>query len=96
MSQDTPQTNTADEADEWAEQEPSLWRFWQPRYWLMWLGFGLLRLMVMLPFRLQVSIGRFLGRTIFRLMPRRRRIARANIDLLLPPMVGRRAGPLAA
>lgn len=72
---------------EWTDgDEPPLTGFWQPRYWPMWLGFGLLRLLIMLPFRVQVGIGKLLGRLIFGLMPKRRRIARANIDICFPDL----------
>ncbi len=35
-----------------------LLRFWQPRYWPIWLGVGMLRLVVMLPRRAQLWVAR--------------------------------------
>ncbi len=35
-----------------------LFRFWQPRYWPIWLGVGMLRLVVMLPRRAQLWVAR--------------------------------------
>ena len=35
----------------------SLLRFWQPRYWPLWAGLGLLRLLVLLPYRALLAAG---------------------------------------
>lgn len=63
-----------------------LYRFWKPRYWALWVALGALRLMILLPFRLQISIGAGLGRLLFLVMPKRRRIAEANIRLCFPEL----------
>jgi len=63
-----------------------LYRFWQPRYWLLWIGLGLLRLLVMLPFRIQWQIGRRIGRLMMILVPKRRRIAEINLRLCFPEL----------
>ena len=42
-----------------------LTRFWQPRYWPIWLGLGWLRLVSLLPVRSQLAVGRGLGRLIY-------------------------------
>ncbi len=55
-----------------------------PRYWPMWLAFGLLRLMTMLPTRWNQAIGAGLGLLVYRLVPSRRRVARINIRQAYP------------
>ncbi len=59
-------------------------RFLAPRYWPVWLGLGLLRLLATLPYRWQVRFGRRVGRTAYALMPRRRTIAETNLRLCFP------------
>ena len=57
-----------------------------PRYWLTWLGIGILRLLAPLPYTLQLRIGRTIGRVV-RVMPVPYvRIARRNIELCLPEL----------
>jgi KDO2-lipid IV(A) lauroyltransferase len=63
-----------------------LYFFWQPRFWPLWIGIGTLRLMVMLPFRLQLLLGRLLGRLLFAVVPKRRRIAAINLRLCFPEL----------
>lgn len=64
----------------------SLLRFWQPRYWPVWLGLGLLRLIAWLPWRAQCATGRALGRLAGAALPRRRSIAATNLRLCFPQM----------
>lgn len=61
-----------------------LTRFWQPRYWPVWLGLGFLRLASSLPFNTQLSLGRGLGRLVYWLVPERRRVAAINLALCFP------------
>ncbi len=63
-----------------------LYRFWQPRYWPLWIGIGALRLMVLLPFRVQLRIGRVLGRLLFAIAPKRRRITEINLRICFPEL----------
>ena len=55
-----------------------------PRYWPLWLAFGVLRLMAMLPIRWTEAIGSSLGMLVYRLVPSRRRVARINIRQAYP------------
>lgn len=55
-----------------------------PRYWLGWLGFGLLRLAIHLPFRWQMRIGRRLGRLMRKVAGRRQRVAEYNLRTCYP------------
>jgi Kdo2-lipid IVA lauroyltransferase/acyltransferase len=57
-----------------------------PWHWPVWLGVGLFRLNVLLPYRLQLSLGRALGRLLYRLLPRRRQIAAVNLGLCFPEL----------
>lgn len=66
------------------EDSRPLYRFWQPAYWPLWVGLALLRLSVLLPFRVQLSLGRALGGLLRRAMPERRRIAATNLRLCFP------------
>jgi KDO2-lipid IV(A) lauroyltransferase len=63
-----------------------LWAFWQPRYWPIWLGVGLLRLLVLLPFRAQLVLGAGLGQLMHLLLRNRRRIAAINLRLCFPDL----------
>jgi KDO2-lipid IV(A) lauroyltransferase len=63
-----------------------LYRFWRPRYWPLWLGIGLFRLLVLLPYRAQVRLGRGLGRLAAVAWPGRRAIAAANLALCFPEL----------
>jgi KDO2-lipid IV(A) lauroyltransferase len=59
-------------------------RYIAPRFWLIWFAFGLLWCINRLPFRLQMVTGRWLGRLLYHLIPRRRRIAKINLRLCFP------------
>lgn len=59
-------------------------RLLHPKYWLNWLGFGFWYASSLLPFRLQIILGRGLGALIFRVAKRRRAITKRNIDLCFP------------
>ncbi|WP_108649397.1 LpxL/LpxP family Kdo(2)-lipid IV(A) lauroyl/palmitoleoyl acyltransferase [Dongshaea marina] len=57
-----------------------------PRYWLTWLGFGLLWLMVQLPRPWFMAIGRLLGRLTMKLLKSRVKITRRNLELAMPEL----------
>ncbi len=61
-----------------------LYRFLGPRYWLLWVGLGLVRALNTLPLRWQMAVGRGLGRIAYALSRRDRRIADINVRLCLP------------
>lgn len=65
---------------------PSLLEYWQPRYWPLWLGVGLLRLLVLLPFRMQLLLGAAVGRLLYLLLPKRRAVAAVNLRLCFPQL----------
>ncbi len=60
-------------------------QLWHPRFWTSWAGMALWwSLVQILPFRLQMVLGGWLGRLAGRLSKRRRRITRKNLALCFP------------
>lgn len=57
-----------------------------PRYWPTWFGLGILYGISKLPYALQLTLGKYLGRGAFYLLKRFRRIARINIALCFPKL----------
>jgi KDO2-lipid IV(A) lauroyltransferase len=57
-----------------------------PRYWVTWVGLGVLRLIECLPFAAQRRVGSALGGLIRRLPLAYVRIARRNIELCMPAL----------
>ena len=57
-----------------------------PRYWITWLGLGLLYALVLLPYPVIYRIGTGLGRFSMRFLKHRYKIARRNIELCFPDM----------
>ncbi|WP_457675933.1 LpxL/LpxP family acyltransferase, partial [Thiolapillus sp.] len=57
---------------------------YHPRLWPTWLGVGLLRLLAFLPYGMILRLGPWLGRLYARVLPKRRIIAKTNIDLCFP------------
>ncbi|MGY8812075.1 MAG: lipid A biosynthesis lauroyl acyltransferase [Pseudomonadales bacterium] len=55
-----------------------------PRYWLLWLGLGLLWLVVQLPYPWLLGLGRLVGKLMFYFMADRREVARVNLELCFP------------
>ncbi|WP_394238369.1 lipid A biosynthesis lauroyl acyltransferase [Pseudomonas anguilliseptica] len=60
--------------------------FLHPRFWLLWLGLGLLWLVAQLPYKVLLWMGRCLGRVMYRLASSRRKIAARNLELCFPQM----------
>lgn len=56
----------------------------RPHYWPTWLAIGTLRVLVLLPYPIQIWLGRFIGSFAVRLPLSFVRIARVNIALCLP------------
>ena len=70
-------------------QRTPLWRFLAPRFWPIWIGVGLVRLLILLPFRWLTPLGRTFGRIAWASAARERHVAAVNIRLCLPEL-GRR------
>jgi len=67
-------------------EQRSYREFLGPRYWSTWLGILFGKAMVVLPFRLQLWLGRQLGRLSYRLAGKYRHIARRNIRICFPEL----------
>ncbi|MFR0672263.1 lipid A biosynthesis lauroyl acyltransferase [Enterobacterales bacterium AW_CKDN230030176-1A_HGKHYDSX7] len=61
-------------------------QFFHPRFWGLWLGLGLLWLIVQLPYRALLGLGRALGAIMYRVAGPRRRIAARNLELCFPEL----------
>lgn len=55
-----------------------------PRFWLLWLGLGLLWLIAQLPYPILLRLGRAVGWLLYRFGKERRFIARRNLELAFP------------
>lgn len=60
--------------------------YWAPRYWPVWFGMGLLRLVCWLPHRAALAVGRILGRIAHAIGGSRVAIVRRNIELSFPDL----------
>ncbi|MDP5185604.1 MAG: LpxL/LpxP family Kdo(2)-lipid IV(A) lauroyl/palmitoleoyl acyltransferase [Alishewanella sp.] len=60
------------------------WRFLLPRYWLLWIGVGLMYLISWLPYRVLMTLGAALGKLLFKALKSRQKIARRNLELCFP------------
>src|SRR5688572_2871316 len=65
------------------------WALYSPRFWGSWLGVGLMRALVKLPFSFQLMLGRGLGALAWRLARRERRIGEINLRLCFPELTDR-------
>ena len=61
-------------------------QFIAPKYWLTWLGLGLLRVACWLPHSVVLGIGRMIGKLAHRIAGDRRAIVRRNLELCFPDM----------
>lgn len=68
------------------DRPPFRAHFLHPRFWLLWLGLGLLWLIVQLPYRVLLRLGAVLGSVMYRLAGSRRRIAARNLQLCFPAL----------
>ncbi len=61
-------------------------QFLHPRYWLTWLGLGCLWLLVKLPWRAQMWLGKQFGLLMYHTLPQRRFICCVNLELAFPDL----------
>jgi len=61
-------------------------RFWAPRWWPVWIGFGILRALAALPWRLQRAIAGALGTFAWYVARRDRRTTLINLRLAYPQL----------
>lgn len=57
-----------------------------PRFWPSWLGLTGMRMLVFLPYRIQLFIGKIIGHLFYRIARYRREIAQTNIALCFPEL----------
>ncbi len=60
------------------------WRYFHPKLWLTWLGFGFWRLAVILPYPLMVYLGHKLGLLMYSIGGYRYKVAETNLKLCFP------------
>ncbi|MFV3330131.1 lipid A biosynthesis lauroyl acyltransferase [Pseudomonas sp. NY15437] len=60
--------------------------FLHPRHWPLWLGLGVLWLVVQLPYPALLGLGRALGAVMYRVVGSRRAIAARNLELCFPEL----------
>lgn len=58
--------------------------FLAPKYWGIWFGFGILRLLGFLPYKAKIKFGEGLGQFIYALSIKRKRFARQNLQIAFP------------
>jgi len=58
--------------------------FLLPKYWLTWLGVFILYTISWLPFKLQLFMGRMLGRLLMKIASKRKHVALTNLKLCFP------------
>ena len=57
-----------------------------PQHWPLWLALGLLRLLSLLPFRVQLILGTLLGKLMYHFGRSRRHVAKTNLQLCFPEL----------
>jgi KDO2-lipid IV(A) lauroyltransferase len=73
-----------DDDREHAGESASLARFWKPRHWPAWALWLWMRLNAALPLRVALAIHRPLGKALYRLSPKMRRVVQRNLEICFP------------
>ena len=60
--------------------------FFLPKYWLTWLGVIILYTITWLPYKLQLALGRAVGRLLLKVGSSRKKVALKNLELCFPEM----------
>ncbi|MEE9328056.1 MAG: lipid A biosynthesis lauroyl acyltransferase [Cocleimonas sp.] len=61
-------------------------QFFHPRFWSTWFGILLLRLVVFLPWRWQMAIGKMLGKLLYLALSSRRKVSCINLKIAFPEL----------
>ena len=69
-------------------------KFSAPRYWPVWLGMAVLWLLNRLPWKLQILLGRILGRLLHLFNRKRRLVTEVNVRLCFPELTSREQAQL--
>lgn len=68
-----------------ADRKP-LSSYRSPKFWPIWIGLGVLRLLCLLPHRVALAIGRTVGRLVHLAGGSRRAVVRRNLELCFPEL----------
>ncbi|ADZ92070.1 lysophospholipid acyltransferase family protein [Marinomonas mediterranea] len=60
--------------------------FIAPKYWPTWIFIGIAYCLSFLPWKVQRTLGTYVGRLLYKLAPRRRRICDVNLEICYPNM----------
>ncbi|MDG1750992.1 MAG: lipid A biosynthesis lauroyl acyltransferase, partial [Thalassotalea sp.] len=60
--------------------------FLLPKYWLTWIGVLILYSISWLPYKVQLALGRFVGRLLLKIGSSRKKVALRNLELCFPEM----------
>jgi len=69
--------------------QPPTKRLFHPFYWPLWAGMGLFRLLILLPWSLQMTLGRLFAKVAVAFVPGRRHIVGVNLRLSFPDISDR-------
>lgn len=61
-------------------------QFYHPKYWGIWLAVGFMRLLAILPYQWKFSVGRGLGKLLYLVTPKRRRLVTTNLTIAFPEL----------
>jgi len=67
-------------------ERPRPGNYLAPRYWPVWIGFGMLRMVVLLPHPVRLWLGKLIGRLGHAVAGSRRAVVRRNIELCFPEL----------
>lgn len=59
-------------------------KYYHPKYWGIWLGVGTMKLFILLPYRLQLAIGRLLGTMALPFAKHRKSVCQTNLQICFP------------
>ncbi len=59
-------------------------QFLHPRFWLTWVGIGVIRLLSLLPLVVLAALGSFIGELAYHLYTSRRKVAKQNLSACFP------------
>lgn len=79
-------TRLSERSNEERGERRSLARFLGPKFWHVWFGLGVMRLSCLLPYAVQIRLGRQLGRLLHRVLSKRRMVALRNIQTCFPEL----------
>ena len=61
-------------------------KFLHPKFWPTWIGVAILRLVILLPWSWQMTLGKWLGTLLYKILPSRRKISCINLEIAFPEL----------